>query len=188
MSEVIPSGVRLLFASVNKGLPDPYTSVPVLLNGWLGMYSGFVNEDGQWQVGPLRKEDFPPDYRVGMDFSQPPVNPPPDGAQRVDYWVDSHPLKDFQLGWYSIHECLPFYMEPVLIYCDYKGGDFDQQGVFFGMFVPYQDEHHRLWWNVSNQGITHDVMYWMPITVPPAPSRKLKMIGPYQYLSENENK
>lgn len=188
MSEVTPSGVRLLFFPVNKVLPEPFISVPVLLNGWLGMYSGFVNEEGQWQVGPLREEDFPPDYRAGMNFSQEAVNPPPDGAQRVDYWIGPALLKDFQLGWYSVHECLPFYLEPVLIYCDYKGGDLDQQGVLFGMFHPHQDELNRLWWNVNNQGYTHDVLYWMPITLPPAPSRRLKMIGPYHYLSENENK
>lgn len=182
MSKVATSGMRLLFVSITKGLPEPYTSVPVILKGWLGMYSGFVNEDGQWQVGTLQEEDFPPDYRAGMDFSQASVSPPPDAGERVDYWLSPHPLKDFQVGWYHVNECLPFYMEPVLIYCDYKDDERDQQGVMFGMFYPHQNEHDRLWWNVSNQGYTRDVLYWMPITLPPAPPRKLKMIGPYHYI------
>lgn len=188
MSEMIAASRRLYFASAAERLPRPYVSVPVILSGWLGMYSGFVNEDGQWQLAPLREEDFPLEIRSGLNFSQQAVNPPPDGAQRVDYWVDVCNPGQMQLRWYSVKEQLPFYMEPVLIFCDYADEQLNQHGMFFGMFWPHQDEHHRLWWNVSNQGYTHDVTHWMPIAFPVTPNRKLTIIGPYHYLSENGNK
>jgi hypothetical protein len=185
---------RLYFASAAERLPMPYVSVPVILSGWLGMYSGFVNEDGQWQLGPLREEDFPPEHIPGLtnhnipglNFSQQAVNLPPDGAQRVDYWVDVCNPGQMQLRWYSVKEQLPFYMEPVLIFCDYADEQLNQNGMFFGMFWPHQDEHHRLWWNVNNQGYTYDVTHWMPIGFPVTSNRKLTIIGPYHYSDGNE--